>query len=82
MTVLSNISGRFNHSAARVVKVPSFAGEIGTANSSDDIIYATRRATDAGRSHWLTFLRIPRVNRQGQAHIVSTARISPSFMTG
>ena len=42
MTTISVISGRFNHTAARVVKLPSFADEIGTANSSDNIIYATR----------------------------------------
>ena len=35
-----------------------------------------RRGTDrhgSGAGHWLTFLRMPGVNRQGQAHIVSTA---------
>jgi len=49
MTTISVISGRFNHTAARVVKLPSFADEIGTANLSDNIIYATRgQQTPAG----------------------------------
>src|SRR5258707_12679052 len=35
-----------------------------------------------GRGHRLMFLRMPGVNRQGQAHIVSTAIVSPGSGKG
>jgi hypothetical protein len=40
------------------------------------------RSHRSGTGHRLMFLRMPRVNRQGQAHIVSTAIVSPGSGKG